>query len=439
MLAAYCALYWIPVGWVWARLLKEWTPDRPLLALRLTIGGAAWWCLIEYLRGWLLTGFPWNYLGASQWENYSLLQLASLGGTLALSFLLVLLNLGIALSLAGLFESLGKRQPRRMHPELYLPILLLVVSFSWGGRELRRLSQKPTQSLKIAVIQPLAANKWSPELALDNFRVLWELSDAALSLKPDLLLWPETAVPEELKHSKTATELVRSLVKSGTPLLVGSLDYEDLSDDDQLERVYYNSSFMIRPDGMLDSEYRKKHLVMFGEYMPFGKFLPFLRSLTPMPEDVTPGNKDGVLPLPGSELNLGMLICFEDLMPNLSRELVEGEADLFVNQSNDAWFDPLWGSHGHLANAVFRSVEQRRPMVRGTNSGISAWIDPRGVVMDVIEDPLTRKRQIRGFKVFDVQIPEQQEITFYHKYPYAFLLFCGVLSFLLITRKEIVA
>jgi apolipoprotein N-acyltransferase len=326
-----------------------------------------------------------------------------------------------------------------MHPELYLPILLLVVSFSWGGRELRRLSQKPTQSLKVAVIQPLAANKWSPELALDNFRVLWELSDAALSLKPDLLLWPETAVPEELKHSKTAIELVRSLVKSGTPLLVGSLDYEDLSDDDELERVYYNSSFMIRPDGMLDSEYRKKHLVMFGEYMPFGKFLPFLRSLTPMPEDITPGNKDGVLPLPGSEYNLGMLICFEDLMPNLSRELVEGEADLFVNQTNDAWFDPLWGSKGHLANAVFRSVEQRRPMVRGTNSGISAWIDPRGVVMDVIEDPLTRKRQIRGFKVFDVQIPEQQEFTFYYKYPYAFLLLCVGLSFLLITRKEAVA
>jgi apolipoprotein N-acyltransferase len=434
-LAAYCGLYWIPVGWIWGRFLKSWRADRPFIALRFVLGGSAWWCVCESLRGWLLTGFPWNYLGASQWENYSLIQLASLTGVPGLSFLLVSLNLGISLSVMGLFESMGKRQARRMHPELYLPILLLVLGFSWGGRELRRLYHQPGQTIRIGVIQPLAENKWSPELARENFRVLWQLSDAALSLQPDLLLWPETAVPEELRYSETASEMVKNLVKSGTPLLLGSLDFETKNDGDHVERIYYNSSFLIGTAGDIIGEYRKKHLVMFGEYMPFGNLFPFLRSLTPMPEDVTPGKAPGVMTLPGNGIKIGMLICFEDLMPELARTLVAEGADLFVNQSNDAWFDPLWGSQGHLANAVFRSVEQRRPMVRGTNSGVSAWIDSRGVVMDVIEDPLSGKRQIRGFKVFDIQVPEEPETTFYYQYPRAFIQLCLGVSLLLAVRK----
>ncbi|MDF3128341.1 apolipoprotein N-acyltransferase [Kiritimatiellaeota bacterium B1221] len=435
LLAAYCALYWVPVAWGWGRFMQNWSAGRPLLSLRMVIGGAGWWCAMEHLRGWFLTGFPWNDLGVSQWENYSLMQIASLGGVLMLSFLLVALNLGIALSIMVLFESMGKRQPRRMHPELYLPVLLLVCSFSWGSRELRRLIQVPERSLRVGVVQPLASNKWSEELANQNFRVLWELSDAALSLNPDLMVWPETAVPEMLRDSRTTQSLVQSLVKDGTPLLLGSMDFETRSDGEQVEVLYYNSVFMVDGSGSTVADYRKKHLVMFGEYLPFGKYLPFLRSLTPMPEDVTPGNQSGVLPLPGSDLNLGMLICFEDLIPGLSADLVKEGSDLFVNQTNDAWFDPLWGSTGHLAHAVFRSVEQRRPMVRATNSGVSAWIDTRGVVRDVIEDPKLNKRDIRGFKIFEVLTPTNPETSVYHQYAWAFPLFCWVSGLLLIRRR----
>lgn len=436
LLAAYCALYWLPVGWVWGRFLQKWQPEKPMLALRLVLGGAGWWCVMEWVRGWMLTGFPWNNLGVTQWENYSLIQIASLGGTGMVSFVLAALNLGIALSVAGLIENRGLRGPRRMHPELYLPILLLVISFSWGSRELRRLAHEPTRGFRVGVIQPLAENKWSPELAMRNFRVLWELSDAALSLKPDLLLWPETAVPEELRYSETASELVKSLVKSGTPLLLGSLDFETTSNETEVERIYYNSSFLVGTDGTLQSEYRKRHLVMFGEYMPFARYFPFLRSLTPMPEDVTAGTDSGVLRFSGDEdVEMGMLICFEDLMPGLSRELAMEGAELFVNQTNDAWFDPLWGSRGHMANAVFRSIEQRRPMVRGTNSGVSAWIDTRGVVRERIEDPLTGAVRIRGFKIFDVQIPTTPETTFYYQYPRVFTLLCVVLSVCLVDTK----
>ncbi|WFB34525.1 apolipoprotein N-acyltransferase [Kiritimatiellota bacterium B12222] len=435
VLAAFCALYWIPAGGVWGRFLQGWQPDRPVVGLRFVLGGAAWWCALESLRGWLLTGFPWNAVGASQWENYSLIQLATLGGTLAVSFIVVTLNLGIALSVLGLFECMGKRVPRRMHPELYLPVLMLVISFSWGGRELRRLHHEPTRSLKVGVVQPLASNKWSPELAKENFEVLEKLSELVLISEPDLLIWPETAVPEELRYSLIATQMTRRLVGSGTPLLLGSLDYELVENNGEFERMYYNSAFMVRPDGMLDSQYRKKHLVMFGEYMPFANFFPFLRSLTPMPEDVTPGDLNGVLSLPESDIHVGILICFEDLVSSLARELAAGGADVLINQTNDAWFDPLWGSQGHLANAVFRSVEQRRPMVRATNSGVSAWINTGGLVVKKIEDPLYGRQQVRSTATFDVQIPLVKETTFYHRHPRAFVWACWGLSLLLFTKR----
>jgi len=436
MLAAYCALYFVPVGWVWGRFLTTWTPDKPGRAVRLVIGGAAWWCAVESVRGWMLTGFPWNYLGATQWENYALMQLASVGGVLLVSFVLVALNLGIAISLVSLAESVGRAGRARMHPELYAPILILAVAFTWGARELRRVGHAETRRLRVAVVQPLAANKWSEASARDNYRVLWELSDAALSLKPDLLIWPETALPDELRWSERAADLVRSLAAKGTPLLLGSLDFVPEEGQGPYDRVYFNSSFLVDRDGRLTGEYRKKHLVMFGEYMPFGDVFPFLRSLTPMPEDVTPGAGSGVLRVPGEDVGLGMLICFEDLMPYLARELVDEGADVFVNQTNDAWFDPLWGSWSHLANAVFRSVEQRRPTVRATNSGVSAWVDVRGVVRERIEDPTTGRVRLRGFKVFEVEVPADPETTFFHRYPRGFVwLSCG-LSLLLVVRRR---
>ena len=207
-----------------------------------------------------------------------------------------------------------------------------------------------------------------------------------------------------------------------------------------MRRIFYNSAFLIDPSGNIIDDYRKQHLVMFGEYMPFAGWLPFLRALTPMPEDVTPGTGSGVLRLDSAGMSLGMLICFEDLMPGLARKRVEEGADLFLNQTNDAWFDPLWGSTAHLSHAVFRSVEQRRPTVRVTNSGVSAWIDPRGVVRDRIEDPLTGQIRIRGFKTFEVDVQRDAGMTFFHRRPYLFPALWILLSagFCLRHRKKLI-
>lgn len=437
VLAAYCALYWVPAAALWSGLLKHWTPRKPLLGLRLVLGGAAVWALLEGLRGRLLTGFPWNNLGVSQVDNPALIQLASLGGVEALSFVLVAMNLGLGLTLISLGASLLRRGPRRMHPELYVPILLLVLSFSWGGRELRRVAAAETETLRVAVIQPNIEIKWDVDESDYIRKVLWEQSQLAAMFQPELLIWPETALPDELRVSRESMNLVRDVVELGVPLLLGTLDVVFTEEEDgSFSAKYYNAAMLVDTEGVLRSLYWKRHLVMFGEYIPFANLFPFLRSMTPMPEDVTPGTEPGVKSLPGRNIDMGMLICFEDLMPYLSRDLAAEGARLFVNQTNDAWFDPLWGSRAHLDNAVFRSIEQRRPTVRATNTGVSAWIDAAGRVRQRFQDPVTGSVRLRGFDLFDLEIPLEPETTLFHRYPLGFLFLSAGLSLLLWRGKE---
>ncbi len=438
-LAAYCALFWIPPGLLIASFLKKWKPGESLRALQLVLGGSFAWCAMEGLRGWLLTGFPWNQLGVSQWENYGLMQLASLGGVELISFVLLCLNVGIAMSILSVVETLGQRLPRRWRPELYVPILIMAFSFSWGTKELRRVGLGETKEVRVSVIQPMAANFWTEELANENYRTLWNLSEASLLTNPDLILWPETAIPDELLGARGARPriLIKNLVDQGVPLLMGSLHYEFEDREDGLERIpkYYNASFFIEEGGKITGSYFKRHLVMFGEYIPFSSALSWLKTIVPMPEDVTPGTELGIMEWKQQDITLGLMICFEDLMPYIGVELAEAGAQLFVNQTNDSWFDPYWGSRAHLANSVFRSVETRRPMLRGTNSGVSAWIDARGLVRQVMYDEIHESYRYAGTAPFQVEVPLEPVETPFQKHPRRFIMLCW-LGMLMLWRPK---
>jgi apolipoprotein N-acyltransferase len=421
-LGAYCAVYWVPAGWLWAKGLKAWNPKDSITGLRLVVGGSGVWVLLELLRGWLFTGFPWNNLGVAQVDNPALIQLAALGGVPLISFLIVAMNFGLGLTALRLGRRLTHREPWRVQVELYLPLFVLALAFRWGMGELRRQQAVPVETLRIAVVQPNIDVKWEPGYATEIRRILWELSELAIAMNPDLLLWPETALPDELRFSAESSGLVRALAQKGVPILLGTLDMlAEHRPDAEPEVNYFNAAMLIDTEGRLLDLYWKRHLVMFGEYIPFGNLFPFLRSMTPMPEDVTPGEVPGVMELPTGE-TVGILICFEDLMPYLSRDLVNEGVELFVNLTNDGWFDPFWGSRAHLDHAVFRSVEFRRPTVRATNTGVSAWIDLRGQVRERLEDAETGEVRVRGFKVFNVEVPQELEMTFFARRPQVMVL-----------------
>jgi apolipoprotein N-acyltransferase len=176
--------------------------------------------------------------------------------------------------------------------------------------------------------------------------------------------------------------------------------------------------------------YDKVHLVPFGEYVPLKKFLPFVHRLVPAAGDMAPGKKITPLKLP--DISAGILICFEAIFPELSRKQTKEGAEILVNLTNDAWFGMTSAPHQHLSMAILRSVENRRPMIRAANTGVSAFIGPQGKILSMGE-------QFRE-EVLMLELKKPNtSLTFYTSYGDLFipaLLFMVVINVIIIKRRE---
>jgi apolipoprotein N-acyltransferase len=351
----------------------------------------------------LFTGFPWNPLGAALYRNIALIQCSAVGGVYLVSALIVLINFSAGLTVLRYIEHQGK-WGRRPHPELMLGFLIITVVMTGGWRKVTRPESALMDSLRVALIQPNIPqdDKWSGE-KLDFIYQQLELNTLAAVRygKPDLVVWPETAVPDEVRYSERSYAFVRMLATNGVPILVGTMD---AAVQDGGEPLYYNSSFLFDGRGGIAKVYDKRHLVMFGEYVPLQKWLPFFKALTPIQESFSAGSTSTVFSLGNSDIPFSALICFEDTLAHLARESVRNGARFLINQTNDAWFDPSAASRQHMAHCVFRCVENRVPAVRVANTGISCYIDYRGVVRAELQDDKGNHR-LAGFKVVDVEVP----------------------------------
>ena len=197
---------------------------------------------------------------------------------------------------------------------------------------------------------------------------------------------------------------MRRMVEQGTPILAGSMEVAGTRDDP----IYYNSSFLFLPGGGRPQKYRKRHLVPFGEYLPFDKRFRFIRDLAPLGYSCTPGESCGLFRLPLTAAQSGTLtnspaspvghsslhegtngatfaalICFEDIMPYLARDAVRKGAGFLINQTNDAWFDGSSAALQHMSHCVFRCVENRVAAVRSANTGVTCFIEKTGRIQDV--------------------------------------------------------
>jgi apolipoprotein N-acyltransferase len=181
------------------------------------------------------------------------------------------------------------------------------------------------------------------------------------------------------------------------------------------ETNYYNSSFLISPEGELAGEYRKQHLVMFGEYVPFTKWLPFLKWLTPIGGVYTPGVQAAPFEMTDLHVKVSVLICFEDAFPQVARRYVDDDTDFLVNITNDGWFGDGAAQRQQAAAALFRAVENGLPLVRCTNTGLTCWIDGNGRLRREFR---SESDGIYGAGFMTVRIPvlapgEKRAATFY--------------------------
>ena len=414
-LALYCALYVVPFAVVASLGARKWAGEKLRGNLRLMFALTVVWVAGEYLRGLLLTGFPWNPLGVSQYANLALIQVATWGGVYCVSALIVWMNAALFVTLRQYLR--GNRLKRyRAHFELMAGLFALALAMA-HGLSVRLNRTTPPECVNVAVIQPNVAqeDKWDEDKNWEVRERLQQLTETALRLdRPDLVVWPETALPDFVRASRPDYALVRHLTSLGAPLLVGTMDVDFLPDGN---RRIYNASILFSTNALNLARYAKQHLVPFGEYVPFpGLF----NSLTPVEIDFDVGTEATLMNLPGKP-PFSVLICFEDIVPPLAVKAVRNGARWLVNQSNDAWFDPSAQSEQHLAHAVFRCVENRVPMIRCCNTGVSCAIDAYGNV----QRPLKPRTAGVGLVEIRPRTLGMSE-TFFTRNPNAFAKFCVI-------------
>lgn len=363
-----------PGGTVSSALVRSLAP--PLLA------GLAWGGF-EVICGLLFTGFPWLSLSTAFAFHPLWVQAASLVGGYGLSSLYAACAFLLAAAL------LAPPSPKRRLPVLSAIVLMSAIAGYGAWRLESPLPPADGAGLTVVMAQGNVDqnHKWDPAFQQGTLRQYLALSEEALAEaksaygpdRPILVLWPETAMPFYFQHSEDYALALRDFVlRNNVHLAFGTLgvDYAPPPPAKLHNRLYLFSSL-----GGIEGYYDKQHLVPFGEYMPFAADIPFLRDLL-QGLDFSSGKEDAPLVLEEKNLSLplGALICYESIFPALAQERVANGAQMLVNISNDGWFRKSSAPLQHLAHAVLRAVEQARPLLRSTNTGVTAVIDARGTI-----------------------------------------------------------
>jgi len=371
----------IGLGLFWgtaSALYRRFLPDGVKRALFF----AALFCLLEWLRGHVLTGFPWNPAGASWKAGSAASQFAAVAGVYGLSF--------VTVAAAAAFGPLLGAGPRKARIGAAVLGALAIAGLLIGGAV--RLSQARLE-LTATVVRIVQADvdqesKWTPEAYRGIVDRYVNLTARPGAVTPDLIIWPEGALPASANQvfapgSPEAVAIARA-VQPGQSLIMGL--GRGLSDPSAPEgERYFNSLFVLTDrggDGLsISAVYDKYRLVPFGEYLPAGGLLGALgvRSLTHMPTDFSAGPRPAPIDIPGAP-RAQPLICYESLYPGFTPGGA-GRPEWIVNISNDAWFGRNSGPLQHLNLASYRAIETGLPVVRSTPTGVSAMIDPWGRVI----------------------------------------------------------
>lgn len=394
------------------------------------------WVALEMTVSRFLSGFPWNLLGASQYRVTPLIQVASLTGVYGVSFLVAWFS--VASAMAGL--RLLHRPALRWAcvNEVALPTLVVTVAVAWGFRQMLR-TPAADRTLGVALIQPSIPQKliWDHREDSNRFSQLLELSNLALAAKPDLLVWPEAAMPAFTAENYRA---ITNLVGTHRVWMVfGADDAEHVAGAETADEYrYYNAAFLFGPDGRYVARYRKQRLVIFGEYVPWSRWLPFMKWLTPIGEGFAAGPGPVPFEIESIPCKLSALICFEDVFSDLARRHARGDIDFLLNLTNDGWFGQTAAHWQHAATAVFRAVENGLPLVRCTNNGLTCWIDSVGRIRQVLG---TEHRDVYGPGFMTTRIPllrsgTRREATLYREHGDWFGWGCVVLTVALLALQQ---
>ena len=358
-LSAYLGLFWGAWTWFLSRLRGG--------SLAIVFGGAAAWAALEFLRTFLFSGFPWALLADSQYLHPFVIQIASLTGAYGVGFLIVAFNLTIALV---------SDPARRTQKRLWIAAPALVAaSCLFGIYRLSEAAPAPSQTIPVALLQGSIDQykKWSPAYVTEIEQTYRDLAIKASQQKPKIIVWPETSIPGYLMQDPPLWQWLQSVIRpTGAYHLIGAPMLH-------ADRHVYNAGCVLSPQGVLEGEYGKIHLVPFGEVVPWasvlGRFVGVLNELG----GFTAGTASPVLAVDGCRI--GVNVCYEAIFPQIARRSVRMGGQVIANLTNDGWYMRTAAPYQHFAPNILRAVENDRWVMRADNTGISALIDPRGRIV----------------------------------------------------------
>lgn len=390
----------------------------------LLIIGPSLWVALEYIRSFLFSGFPWELLGYSQYRWLSIIQVSDITGVYGITFLIVFSNISILLVFLHFSQKkwLQSTVTRKLAlGALCSSIFILSLSIAYGKWRIISVDKLIAESAssRVSVVQGNIEQsiKWDDAFKISTTKKYIALSRQLKSDNPQLIVWPETATPFYFLHERELSQLVLDGIKdSNAYFLIGSPSFSR----DYNSFHYYNSAYLISPDGNIIGKYDKAHLVPFGEYVPLRKWLPFLGKIVQGVGDFATGPKGKTLKW--NDTKLGILICYEMIFPDLSRAMAKNNASLLLNITNDAWYGVSSAPYQHFSMAVFRAVENKRTLIRSANTGISGFIHPTGRIVaktDIFQDAILTKT-----------VPILKNQTFYTRYGDIFALLCSAMCFI---------
>lgn len=356
--------------------------------------------------------FPWYFGYSWFYGDFPAYQLADIIGVTGLSTIALLLNawvLNIYLNIKN--RAYFKKQVT------YLVLFFSAINL-WGMYKAHKWS-KTDSEIKVLVVQPNIGNQekqW--EIFGHSFKSKtigkhFELTNKELHTKPDFILWPETSIPEFLEERFHKTSNVRQVLnyikEIGVPVITGGFT------ENKETQKQSNALFSFDKQGAIQGVYKKHILLAFGEYLPFSEFFPSLLKLLPTIADFERGIGPHTITTTlndETDLKIGPQICYEGLHPWFTAGLVEDGADILINVTNDSWFGHTFESYQHLYMTLMRSVEFRRPMVRATNTGISAVIAANGKILEL------SPQKKEWAKTVTVPYLKNAPQTFYSKFIY---------------------
>jgi apolipoprotein N-acyltransferase len=382
------------------------------------------WVAFEYARLGV-TGQLWNAIGYSQAYHPALIQTAKLGGVYAVGFLILAINATVAWALIS-------RRARTVISASLIVVCLTIFIISnaflteGGGSEtyLTVIALQPNVPMSLVKTNDEMKELFDRHLSMSRQALATEAADRGRRL----LIWPESPMNFAYTSDTQFQNIVtRFAVENRTSLLFNSQEPAPAGGT-------YNSAVLINEKGRVISQYDKIRLLPFGEYVPLPRWLPGASLITGIVGDFIPGANYTLMPVSGHH-RAGVFICIESAYPSIARTMTKGGANVLINISNDGYLGPTAVMRQHLANAVFRAVENDRPVVRVTNTGITALIEDDGSIKD----------QTKGFepdtRIWHLGAPYQTD-TFYTKHGDLFAMVCmiftsGVVLLTFVLRKEL--